>query len=57
MESKLKELTKIERNLKDEKNLHSYVSFIRDLLNSSGQLIVLELINEIANDATTTVRL
>ena len=52
MESKLNELKRNEQILKQEQQFHSYVTFIRDLLNSSGQLVVLELINEIASEAT-----
>ncbi|CAD6493684.1 MAG: DNA double-strand break repair Rad50 ATPase [Candidatus Argoarchaeum ethanivorans] len=52
MESKLNELTRNEQRLKQEQEFYSYVTFIRDLLNSSGQLVVLELINEIASEAT-----
>lgn len=52
METNLRELATIRKKLKDARGIHSYVSFIRDLLNNSGQLIVLEMINQIARDAT-----
>jgi exonuclease SbcC len=52
MEDKLEELKQLEETLAEERNLQSYLTFIRDLLNNSAQLIVLELINQTARDAT-----
>ena len=52
--TKLKELEKIEKQLKQEEKLHTYTTYIRDLLNNSGQLIIHQLIDQIATEATNT---
>ena len=52
MKSELEELKRVEERLEEEREFYSYVSLIRDLLNTSGQLIVLELINQIGREAS-----
>jgi|GEM_PF-3116859 len=54
IKTKLKELEKIEEQLKQEEQLHTYTTYIRYLLNNAGQLIIHQLINQIAIEATNT---